>query len=271
MSGYSIIKDGGIKYLSFDIFNSTGMVDHAFTTRAGGVSTGPFGEMNLAAHVEDSPEAVLENRKRACAVLGRGLGDMVCGQQVHGAGVHLVTEEDRGRGAYGADGAVPAADALVTDRPGILLASFYADCVPIMILDPVKKAVGLVHAGWKGTVRRIASIAIEKMSGYFGTFPGHCLVAMAPSIGPCCYEVDRPVIGAFDENGFDTGVLAGPVGKNRWKLDLRRANRDILTGAGVRPENIVVAGLCTSCCRDFFSYRRQSGRCGRMASLIVLK
>jgi YfiH family protein len=141
-----------------------------------------------------------------------------------------------------------------------------------MILDPVKKAISLVHAGWKGTAAKIAANSLKLMADAFGTRPGDCLAAIAPSIGPCCYEIDEPVITAFRDRGLDPAPFTGPGGGGRWKLDLRRLNRSILVEAGVRPDNISVAGLCTSCRPDlFFSYRAQSGLCGRMASLMVLK
>lgn len=272
MTGCSIISAGDIKYIYFDILADTGMVGHAFTARQGGVSRGPYRSLNLAFHVGDSPEAVLENRRRACRALEAGLEDMVCGRQVHGDRVQVVTGEHRGRGACDYSGAIPETDALVTGRPGLLLASFYADCVPIMILDPVRKAIGLVHAGWKGTLMRIAGAALDAMGLAFGTRPGECLAAIAPAIGPCCYEIDEPVVAAMTQRGFDPARHARASGPKRWKLDLPGMNRDILAGAGVKPESITVARLCTSCRPDlFFSYRGQSGKCGRMASLMVLK
>lgn len=272
MSGYSIRSHGDLKYITFDIFSKTGMVVHAFTTRLGGASRDPYRSLNLALHVGDEREAVLENRRRACEALGAGLEDMVCGQQVHGDRVHLVTRDDRGRGACDYSGAIPECDALVAGRPGILLSSYYADCVPVMILDPVKGAISLAHAGWRGTVKRIAAAALGTMIRAFGTDPGDCLAAIAPSIGPCCYEIDRPVINAISGSGFDPAGFVVPTGPDRWKLDLPRLNRAILEEAGLKPKNIAVAEMCTSCNPDlFFSYRGQSGRCGRMASLMALK
>lgn len=271
MSGYSVNDHGDLKLISFDSLEGTGLVSHAFTTRPGGVSRDPYRSLNLAFHVGDSPEAVLENRRRACLALGGSPDDLVCGQQVHGDRVHVASGSDRGRGARDYGG-IPETDALVTDRPGLILASFYADCVPVIILDPVHKAVGLAHAGWKGTLKRIAGSALKAMGTAFGTRPQDCLAAVAPAIGPCCYEVDRPVVDAMAGRGFDTSRHLIPSGPGRWKLDLPGINREILADAGVNPKSITVAALCTCCRPDlFFSYRGQSGRCGRMASLIALK
>lgn len=272
LSGYNIVSTGDIKYITFDIFEETGLVSHAFTTRCGGVSSGQFRFLNLAAHVGDDPGAVVENRIRACRALGSGIDDMVCGEQVHGYSVHVVTDGDRGKGSRDSSGAIPGTDALITNRPGILLSSYYADCVPVMIMDPVKKVIGLVHAGWKGTMRRIAEAAVQKMSLVFGTDPGDCLAAIGPSIGSCCYEIDHPVMTAFNNSGFSPLAFTEKAGEGRWKLDLWLANQITLEEAGIKPYNIVVAKLCTACRPDlFFSYRRQSGKCGRMASLMMLK
>jgi len=270
LSGYSIKSAGDLKYISFDIFSDTGLVRHAFTTRLGGVSQGPFRFLNLGAHVGDQREAVLENRSGICSALGYCLEDMVAGQQVHGKRVHVVTSKDRGRGAADQVSAIPETDALITNVPGILLSSYYADCVPVMILDPVKKAIGLAHAGWKGTAMRIGSIALMAMSEAFGTDPGQCLAAIAPSIGGCCYEIDRTVVDSFDNYGFNPGPFITQAEGSHWRLDLREANRQTLVEFGVKPENITVTGVCTSCSPElFFSYRK-SATCGRMGSLMAL-
>lgn len=272
MAGYNIVTAGDISYLSFDIFENTGLVKHAFTTRRGGVSRDSFRWLNLASHVGDDPGAVVENRIIISSALGFGIDDMVVGQQVHGDRVHIVRKEDRGRGARDFTGAIPDADSLVTNLQGILLSSYYADCVPVMLLDPVKKAIGLAHAGWKGTVKRIAATTLKVMGSAFGTDPARCLAVIAPSIGPCCYEVDQPVIRSFSGAGFDPAFLTKPSGDGRWKLNLQEANRLTLVEAGIQPDNIVLAGMCTACTPDiFFSYRGQSGKCGRMASLMALK
>jgi YfiH family protein len=272
VAGYKIVKDRDLSYITFDIFERTGLVKHAFTTRLGGISRDCFSGLNLAAHVGDDPGAVLENRLRVLSALGCGVEDLVVGQQVHGDHVHTVLEADRGRGGRDFSGAVADTDALITNLPGIMLSSYYADCVPVMILDPVRKAVGLAHAGWKGTVKRIAAATLQSMAAAYGTDPGHCLAVIGPSIGPCCYEIDQPVISAFTGVGFDRDAITRPAGDGRWRLDLWEANKITLAGAGIKTGNIMTAGLCTACSPGlFFSYRGQSGKCGRMASLIMLK
>ncbi|GBF33268.1 hypothetical protein DCCM_2367 [Desulfocucumis palustris] len=226
----------------------------------------------MAFHVGDRDEAVLENRRLMCRALGAEPGDMVAGKQVHGTEICRVTGRHRGKGARSLESAIPDTDGLVTAEPGILLSSYYADCVPVMLLDPVKKAVGLAHAGWKGTAGRIAAKAVQTLRECFGTDPGDCLAVVGPSIGPCCYEIDSPVLEQFKKSYENWPEMLRRTAPDRWKLNLWLANRRVLEEAGLKENNILEAGLCTACHRDlFFSYRGQSGLCGRMASLIMLK
>jgi YfiH family protein len=267
-----VVEKEGIKYITFGIFTGTGLVKHAFTTRAGGVSAGPFRSLNMALHVGDDPVAVVENRKMVCSALGAGLEDLVAGQQVHGTTVLAVSAAHRGRGSLSREDAIPGADGLITKETGLLLASYYADCVPVMLLDPVGRAIGLAHAGWKGTVGRIAGKAVQSMVYNYGTNPRDCLAVVGPSIGPCCYEVDAPVVEMVKESFDRWPEMVKQTGPGRWRLNLWLANRIALAEAGVRVEHIAEPGLCTNCNRElFFSYRGQSGACGRMASLMMLK
>ncbi len=226
----------------------------------------------MAFHVGDRDEAVLENRRLMCGALEAEMEDMVAGKQVHGTEVCKVTRYQRGKGARSLESAIPDTDALITSEPGLLLSSYYADCVPVMLLDPVCKAVGLAHAGWKGTVGRIAGKAVQSMSECFGTDPLDCLAVVGPSIGPCCYEIDLPVLEQVKKSFNNWREVVCQTTPERWQLNLWLANRRALTEAGLKDNNILEAGLCTACNRDlFFSYRAQSGLCGRMASLIMLK
>lgn len=269
---YTIVEKEGIKYLIFEIFTNTGLVEHVFTTRIGGVSAGHFKSLNMAFHVGDDPAAVAENRRQACGALGAGLEDLVAGQQVHGTTIFRVSSGHRGRGSLSMEDAIPETDGLITMEKGLLLSSYYADCVPVMLLDPVRRAIGLAHAGWKGTVGRIAAKTVQSMSCYYGTDPGDCLAVVGPSIGPCCYEVDAPVLERVEEGFAGRPELVKQTAPGRWRLNLWLANRIALVEAGLREDNIVVTGLCTSCNQElFFSYRGQTGACGRMASLMMIK
>ena len=268
---YEVVHKKGLKYLVFNHLQSSNLVTHGFTTRIGGVSTGCYHSLNTSFHVGDQDARVQQNRVQACRALGIDPYLLVAGRQVHGDRIWLVEEKDLGRGALSHGDALPDIDALITGRPGVPLSSYYADCVPIFILDPVQRVIALAHAGWQGTALKIARKVIEKMSQHFATNPRCCLAGIGPSIGPCCYEVDEPVIGRFRDN-FPGGGLAEPAAPGKWRLNLWEANRLTLLEAGLQPDHICTARLCTSCRRDlFFSYRAEEGRTGRMASFMMLK
>ncbi len=265
-------RKGDIKLCMFSHFEAAGILVHAFTTRAGGVSAGPFSSLNMAFHVGDNPENVRINRALACGALGINPAYLVAGRQVHGNRIGVVSARDRGRGALDDENSLPDKDALITGDTGVPLSSYYADCVPVFLLDPVCKVIALAHAGWKGTVLKISKRAVEKMTAVYGTDPGDCLAGIGPSVGPCCYEVDDYVMEPLSENFIDWRALALKISPGKWRLDLWKANYHTLQEAGLRAKNIVMARTCTSCRNDiFFSYRAQFGTAGRMASLIMLK
>lgn len=269
---YTVASKGDLQFYTIPHFEATGLVAHGFTTRAGGVSHGPYSGLNTAFHVGDTIENVRANRALACEALGINPHHLVAGRQVHGDCVEVAQRRDRGRGALFYEEALPDTDALITGAPGVPLSSCYADCVPIFLLDPVKKVVALVHAGWKGTALKIGQKTVKKMAGVFGTDPGNCLAGVGPSIGPCCYKVDGRVIDPFQESFSDIRGLADAVSNGKWRLNLWEANRRTLLDVGLKAENIAVACVCTSCHNDlFFSYRAQGGVAGRMASFIMLK
>lgn len=264
-----------LEYLAFSNLEGAG-VRAVFTARHGGVSHPPYESLNLGYHVGDDPEAVTENRSRAAALAGGTLDDLVAAEQVHGDRVEVISVDHRGRGARGQAGSIPGADALITAEPGVVISMYYADCVPIFLAAPGKRVGprlgvgGLAHAGWKGTVARIGERTVEAMAGNFGVRPEDIVCAIGPSIGPCCYEVDQPVLKplrlAFPEK-WETLVRLRDGGKAM--LNLWEANRLALLAAGVRAENIVVAGLCTACRTDlFYSHRTEKGWTGRMAALM---
>lgn len=240
---------------------------HGFTERGGGVSRPPFDSLNFGLHVGDDVELVLENRRRLCQVFGMSASTLVAGEQVHGARVAVVTAADMGRGAARAEEAIPGVDALVTRERGPLLIGFFADCVPVLLVDPETPAVGLVHAGWRGTWQGVAARAVEAMVRAFGTRPQSLEAVLGPSIGPCCYEVGPEVVERF----ANWAVSPIRARNGRMYLDLWAANRHLLTAAGVPAGNICTAAICTRCRSDrFFSYRAAGGRTGRMAAVIGL-
>ncbi|GGK15753.1 laccase domain protein YlmD [Caldalkalibacillus thermarum] len=244
-----------------------------FTTRKGGVSQFPFSSFNCALHVGDSVQAVLANRQRLVEQLGLTLDDMVCGEQVHGVELYYVRPGDKGRGSRTRESAIPGVDGLYTDYPSILLTSFYADCVPLYFIDVRLRVVGLAHAGWKGTVGQIGPKMVRRWKKQFGSRPQDIKVLIGPSIGGCCYEVDDRVISALEPlKGCFTDEVILPKPNGRYMLDLKQLNHDLLKQAGIPQANIEVSGWCTSCRTDlFFSYRKEQGRTGRLASFIMIK
>jgi YfiH family protein len=260
------------------------MHDHAgltagFTSRLGGVSKNHFDSLNCGLHVADEDDDVIANRRLVADTVGMPLESWVYGEQVHGSRVAVIAEHDKGRGTVARVTEIKETDAFVTDVPGISLAAMYADCVPLLFFDPVRQAVGLAHAGWKGSVARIAANTIERMTAVYGSRPTDLLAAIGPSIGPCCYEIDKTLAdrvtaliqadGLEGQEGPDHILRQSDGGK--YRLDLQGLNRQIMIKAGIDPSNIEVSKLCTSCRTDLlFSHRREQGKTGRMIAWIGL-
>lgn len=275
---FLIDKYKNLKCLSIPLFKRNENVIHAFTTRWGGVSKGCYSSLNMAFHVGDNPRNVLANRKRVCHFLGIDPDTLVAAQQVHGDKIRVVTSADKGCGAASDKDAVCGTDALVTGEPGVPLSAYFADCAAVFFFDPVKQVIALAHAGWRGTVLRVGEKTVQYMCKEFGSKPYNILAWVSPAIGPCCYEVGEQVVGALRESftcwedfihkkEFAQGRFA-----ERWYFNLWEANKRALLEAGMAPEHIAVAGLCTACRSDmFFSYRRDGGRTGRMAAVLMLR
>ena len=245
-------------------------VVHAVSTRHGGVSRGPFESLNVGLHVGDEQAAVLENRRRLCEAAGIALDSLIAGAQVLGNAVAWVAEADRGRGALDAATALPDTDALITDSRGVSLIVFGADCPLVALVDPRRGAVGVVHASRRGTLGRVAERAVGAMQRLLGCEPSNMLAAIAPSIGPCCYEVGDEVLEQAREALPDAGRFFARR-NGRLHLDLWSAIAEQLAAAGVRPDRIELSGICTRCHADeFFSHRASGGRTGRFALVLGL-
>lgn len=240
-----------------------------FSTRNGGSGNAPFDTMNLAFHVGDKPHQVHENRKRFTAAAGISIDSIVCANQVHGTNIQLITSKDRGKGAYSHENALQETDGLITAEKTVTLAAFFADCVPVFLVDPVKGAIGLAHAGWKGTVAGIAGKTVAEMLREFGSRPSDFCAFIGPSIGPCCYDIGEEVSSLFSSGRWKS-VMPIIKKQQKWKLDLWAANRADLLESGLSPEKIGISEICTCCDRRFFSYRREGGRTGRMGAFIQL-
>lgn len=241
---------------------------HGFTVRQGGVSRAPYGSLNPAFHVGDDPERVMTNRRAICRAADIPLESFVFCEQVHGGDVVLVAAGDAGKGTTPDISPIAGADGLVTSAPRVALGILTADCVSVFLVDPDHEAVGLVHAGWRGTAARIVPRTIERMTESFNTCPTNLKIAFGPSIGPCCYTVGTEVRDAFliaDPSVSQTFQRTHP---DRWKCDLKKANSLMARNLGVPAENILSNKICTVCDARFFSYRRDGRHTGRTLEFI---
>lgn len=263
------IDCAGLRYYVPWHFQASRIADCGFSTRIGGVSRAPFDTLNLSLAVADDRDDVIKNRKSFASVRGLDPARLVTPDQVHSNVVRRVTDDDAGSGAFDHADAIPATDALITDIPNLTLALHFADCVGVFFLDPINRAIGAAHAGWRGTVDGIVCETIEAMSRVFGTDPRRLLAAISPAIERHCYEVDEEVAGRFFRIFPNENVLSH-AGRAKWLVDLKMANRVMLQRCGVEDSNIAISEHCTCCGFDeFFSYRRD-GTTGRMGGWISL-
>ncbi|MFA6849160.1 MAG: peptidoglycan editing factor PgeF [Selenomonadaceae bacterium] len=271
MSFYMEHAKKNIWYGRFSSFPQN-LVTHAISTRFGGVSQAPFTSMNLALHNGDDERNVIENRKIFCDSLGIESNCLCTCEQVHGERILCVDETFSGRGSMAYADAIAGTDALITNVTNLPLMLFFADCTPILFFDPVHKAVGIAHGGWKGTIAKIAQKTVLLMQERFKTKPGDCLVAIGPAIGPCCYEVGNEVAEKFQQafpQHKDKILLSV---KGNIHLNLWLTNRLQLEDIGVKRDHIDSADVCTACnSKLFYSYRMEKGKTGRIAALISLK
>lgn len=286
---------GELEYLTFPSFQKTGLVKHLFTTRLGGVSGGEWASMNLSYTRGDNPENVAVNYERIGRVLGCRPEDMIASKQTHTVNIRLTGAWDRGKGIVR-----PAdyedVDGLITDEKGLALVTYYADCVPLYFLDPVHKAIGLAHSGWRGTAAGMGARMAEAMREHFGTRPQELLAAIGPSICSRCYEVSEDVADRFrsfleqdkEETGQllkeieESGILAENGGlsprvltpgkeKGKYQLDLWLANLLVLRRAGIPLASIEVTDICTCHNPEYlFSHRASGGRRGNLAAFLML-
>lgn len=264
---------GDLEYLTFPLLEETGMVKHLFSTRLGGVSEGIFASMNLSYARGDRKEAVDENYRRIAGVLGCQVEDIVCSDQTHTTNLKVVGRQDGGKGVTRPRD-YHDIDGLLTDEPGIVLATFYADCVPLYFVDTKRCAIALAHSGWRGTVARMGRCVAEKMREVYGTVPEDIVAAVGPSICQDCYEVSEDVAEAFAQEfrkpGQEQKILISKGG-GKYQLDLWRANEIVLTEAGIVPARIQVTDLCT--CHNsgyLFSHRASQGKRGNLGAFLGL-
>jgi YfiH family protein len=257
---------GDLRLLTWPALDASG-AGAAVTARAGGVSSGPYESLNLSLSVGDDPGCVLENRHRLATAFGAAPGDFVFARQVHGAGVRVVTEADRGSGAFPLDDAVDDTDALVTTSPEVVLAILTADCVPIVLHDPVAGVLACVHAGWRGTVAGVTAATLAAMQG-LGTRPSDVVAGIGPAVGADRYQVGPDVHQAVTRSFGPAAaqfIHPGPSPPGRWLLDLQAANRHTLRQAGVPGARIHATDIPTGPVPGHFFSDRAARPCGRLA------
>ena len=259
-----------IGYLTFPAFEQTGVVEHLFSTRCGGVSKGIFGTMNLSYTRGDKKEAVDENFRRIAKILNCAVEDIVCSDQTHTTNIRKVTKADCGKGIV-CEKDYTDVDGLITDEAGIALATFYADCVPLYFVDPQKRVIGLAHSGWRGTVGRIGAKMIAMMTEEYGCKKEDILAAVGPSICQDCYEVSEDVASEFRKE-FGEEVFKAGKEEGKYQLDLWKANELVFLQAGLLPGQITVTDICTCCNSELlFSHRASKGKRGNLGAFLMLK
>lgn len=237
-----------------------------FTTKNGGVSHSPFNTLNLGMHVNDCHQDVLSNRLQLSNKLDFPLKQWVAAEQVHDTHIHIVGNDDKGKGAETYETSIKDVDGLITQKTEILCTAFFADCVPLYFYDPVTSFIGIAHAGWKGTTNKIGAHMVERLQN-LGVNPVNLLVVIGPSISQKRYEVDEKVIKQIDVHDREDVVIK--VDTNKYLLDLKLLNKKILLEKGLKESNITTTNYCTYEEHDlFYSHRRDQGKTGRMLGYI---
>ena len=265
--------ENGVPYLEYPLLADTGLVRHGFSTRLGGVSEGVCSTMNLSFSRGDDEAAVRENYRRMAKAIGVENDSFVFSMQTHTTNIRVVTSKDKGKGL-----ATPLdysdMDGLVTDEPGLCLTTFYADCVPLFFLEPVKKVIGLSHSGWRGTVGKIGKNTVQLMQENFGSKPEDLLAAVGPAVCMDCYEVSEDVIEQFKE-AFEKKYWEDLFYKKengKYQLNLWKANELIFLESGILPEHMAITNVCTHCnSKILYSHRTMGNNRGNLCAFLALK
>ena len=276
--------NNGVPYISYRILDDIPWLKNAVSTRLGGVSKDYLASMNLGFNRGDLDENVIRNHEIFANVIGVNPKNIVTGNQTHTTNVKVVTKDDCGKGIY-RDRNYTDIDGLITNEKGIVLATYYADCVPLLIVDTKNKAIGLSHSGWRGTVGKIGKVTIEKMGELYGTKPEDIVACIGPSICQKCYEISEEVAVQFKEafpdnikeilieeafSGHESEILLNK-GNGKYQLDLWECNRINFKEAGVLPENIKVTDICTCHNTDvLFSHRGHNGKRGNIGAFLSI-
>ncbi|BCN31313.1 peptidoglycan editing factor PgeF [Anaeromicropila herbilytica] len=265
-------QEDEVPVIKFQVLEKIPFIKHGFSTKLGGVSTGDLATMNLSFHRGDMAETVTENYRRICEAIGLVKDNLVFSDQVHDIKIHKVIKADMGKGIV-RDSDIKEIDGLITNEKDIPLVTFYADCVPLYFVDPVNKAIGLTHSGWKGTVRRIGNETVKAMKENYNSSPDDIIAVIGPSICRDCYEVSEDVANEFRTNFKEEIVdkILEEKENGKYQLDLWLVNKYILMEAGIKEENITISSVCTCCNHDIlFSHRATKGKRGNLAAFLSI-
>lgn len=260
-----------VPFLKYKVLESIPFINHAFSTKLGGVSTGEFTSMNLALNRGDNPNSVIENYRIFCEATGFDFNTLVASAQDHNTVVRKVTEENCGTGITKPRN-IQSVDALVTNRPNVTLVTYYADCTPVFFVDKKLQVIALAHAGWRGTVGKICKNVIETMVQDYGSNTENIICCIGPAISKCCYEIDQTCYNEFESTGgLDLEKIMISKGNGKYMADLLETNRQIILSCGVPDENITVSDVCTKCNSDLlWSHRATNGHRGTMCAFMCI-
>ena len=265
---FRFCERGSVRCLECLALSECDFITHAFCTRWGGTSEGKLADLNFGILSGDTEEHLLKNKKILCSAFDIPEQNLVTVNQVHGDRLLIVDEKTQDW----QHGKKLEYDGIISAIPGVPVGIKTADCVPVFLVDRARRVIGAVHAGWKGTSLGIVARAVDAFIKKFASEPADILAAIGPAIGPCCYEVDKTVFHNFDNKQDKESFFTKCTEEGKWMLDLPAANRSQLLDAGVPPENIFSADICTSCNRNsFFSHRGERGGTGRQLNVIILR
>jgi polyphenol oxidase len=267
------ITKEGLEIFQFSNLSKFKEINHFVTGRAGGFSKGHFKSLNTGFHVGDNDWTVFQNRKKLAHVLNVNVEHFTFGNQTHSSNIAIIDCTKRGKGSTDFESSISNTDGLVSKTPKIYLCVQMADCVPILMYDPVMHVIAAVHAGWKGTLRKIAEVAVKTMMHTFGSTPVNIIAGLGPSNGPCCYEVGEDVKTEAERSlGNTSGIIKDHDKPGKYIFDQWNANFLQLTECGIPEKNIEISGFCSQCNSDtFFSSRKDNGLTGRISAGIMLK
>jgi polyphenol oxidase len=272
LCGMKKSEHNGLTLFTFHQLENQQGIMHFVTGRSGGFSNGPFKSLNTGFHSGDRFEDVLNNRRKIAGVLNLDISQFTFARQTHSANVAIVGKEQKGKGGARPDDAIDNTDALITQERGICICVQTADCVPLLVYDPEKHVVAAIHAGWRGTLRKVAEHTIHTLIETFGCHPADLLVGIGPSNGPCCYEVGEDVREeAIAALGSVNGIILPGASRGKYIFDQWQANKQQLLECGIKEENIEITTYCSQTHHDlFFSSRAGKGVTGRTTSGIML-